>query len=533
MHVVQMKLIYPTIIVLVILSGAASGQLSVDRDRFDIVLHPGEVEEKVLILTNTGDTVITKVSNTPVGGNAKDFVFLDRSEVHTIAPGGKGTVKIFFAVPAEIKPGTYTGFMYILDDAPPSTPVVVNFNMEVVKKESYGLSVTINDARSASAFAKPDDSAEFDLEVKNLGDFRDVLSIDVGAMPGGWLANLIEGDNEVLLPYQLPLGPGITHLMKLQFKSANGGEKGDVRITATSLGNKSMNSSVNASVKFGVAVRGYSTKVEVPEEIATNRTYTGSLKISLDVNQMVEVGLIIPQELMVIPLVQAVMVTPDEAGVANFTMMATKPGQYPVLFKLMDSNGVPMPDELGVVTASEPNGTAVLTSDDIRYNTMASMGIIDNVSLPFMAASGGKLSQKDRENLQAFAKVIILGNESIVPLDTERYLIQSVNATRIDGNSLFDTSLRYISAIAINGTKGLVFTGPKDTDLFKAYREAKIRNLPLVICDSGMTDDTRRILRSLTERNTRFTYAVVVGKVSEDIMKSLEEMGLSIEKVAQ
>lgn len=532
MHVVQMKLIYPAIIALVLLSGAASAQVSVDRDRFDVVLHPGEVEEKVLTLTNTGGAVITKVSNTPVGGNAKDFVFLDLSDVHTIAPLDKGSIKIFFAVPSEVKPGTYTGFMYILDDVPPSTPVVVNFNVEVVRKESYGLSMTINDARSASTLAKPDDPAEFDLAVENLGDFRDVVSIDVVTMPGGWSANLLERDNEIPLPYQLPLGPGIIHPMKLQFRSDNGGERGDVQIMATSLGNKSVSSSVNASVEFGAKVRGYSTKVEVPEHIATNRTYTGSLRISLDVNQEIDVGLIVPPELMVIPLVQAVMVTPDEAGVANFTMMATRPGRYPVLFKLIDSNGIPMPDELAVVTASEPNGTVVLTSDGIRYNTIASLGTVDNSSLPFMAAAGGTLSQKDRESLQAFARVIILGNESIVPMDTERYLAQSVNVTRIDGNSLFDTSLMYISAIATNGTSSIVFAGPKDADFFKAYRESKIRNLPLVICDSGMTDGTKLILRSLTARDIRFIHAVVVGKVGEDIIKSLEEMGISIEKVA-
>ena len=231
-------------------------------------------------------------------------------------------------------------------------------------------------------------------------------------------------------------------------------------------------------------------------------------------------------------MVQAVMVTPDEAGVANFTMMATMPGRYPVLFKLIDSNGIPMPDELAVVTASEPNGTVVLTSDGIRYNTIASLGTVDNSSLPFMAAAGGTLSQKDREGLQAYARVIILGNESIVPMDTERYLAQSVNVTRIDGNSLFDTSLMYISAIATNGTSSIVFAGPKDADFFKAYRESKIRNLPLVICDSGMNDGTKLILRSLTARDIRFIHAVVVGKVGEDIIKSLEEMGISIEKVA-
>ncbi len=43
--VVKMRLIYP-IITLFLLISAATAQLSPDKERFDVVLHPGEVEEK-------------------------------------------------------------------------------------------------------------------------------------------------------------------------------------------------------------------------------------------------------------------------------------------------------------------------------------------------------------------------------------------------------------------------------------------------------------------------------------------------------
>jgi len=69
-----MRLIY-SIAVLILLSSAAAAQLEPDKERFDVVLHPGEVEEKTLKVSNAGDAPIFKISNTPVSGSAKDYVF--------------------------------------------------------------------------------------------------------------------------------------------------------------------------------------------------------------------------------------------------------------------------------------------------------------------------------------------------------------------------------------------------------------------------------------------------------------------------
>jgi hypothetical protein len=83
-----MRLIYP-IVILFLLESLSAGQLAPDRERFDIVLHPGEVEEKTLTLTNSGDTPIFKIDSTPVSGNAKDLIFMDMPEIEMLPPEGR------------------------------------------------------------------------------------------------------------------------------------------------------------------------------------------------------------------------------------------------------------------------------------------------------------------------------------------------------------------------------------------------------------------------------------------------------------
>ena len=199
-----MRLSIP-IIILFLLSGAAAAQISSDRERFDIELHPGEVQEKILTLTNTGDSPISEISKTSIGGDAKDLIYLDMPDPKILAPQDKEEIKIFFAIPPETEPGTYTGFMYLIDSSPPSMPLVVEFHIDVIKQESYGLSLSINDAKMASTTAKADESAKLDLVVRNTGQFRDVASINSSSLPSGWMVSLMDGDNEVTLPYNVPL----------------------------------------------------------------------------------------------------------------------------------------------------------------------------------------------------------------------------------------------------------------------------------------------------------------------------------------
>ncbi|MCJ7445370.1 MAG: hypothetical protein MUO26_12750 [Methanotrichaceae archaeon] len=526
-----MKLIW-FITIILLLSGAAEAQLAPDRERFDIVLHPGEVEQKTLTLQNVGDSPIFKIMNTPIGGNAKDFIVLEMPEFKILPPQEKEKAKIFFVVPPETQIGNYGGFLYLIDAAPPSMPVLIEFNISIVDQESYGLSMTINEAKFASTFAEADDVAEFEILVKNLGRFREVASIDAPNSPEAWSLSLLDGEKDVSLPYNLPLEPGMSHPLKLNIETSNPGKKDQMDLVATSLGNRSKNSSVKAEVEFGKGVRAYDVKIDVPVRIAVNRTYQGALIIALDVSESIRIGVITPLKLMVIPLTQVADISPDKPGVANFTMLSTEPGDYIMIFKLIDSNGVPMPEEITTIKVVKPNGTAILTGDDFIYNAIASLASPDNQSLPSFSLTQGKLDGIDRQSLLSFSKVVIIGNQSIVSSEVEKSL-QDLEIKRIDGNNLCELTWRFVADIWQNGTTEIIFSSPEQTDIFKAYQEAKIRNLPMVIFDSTMTNATTTIVNDLTKRKNKLNKAVVVGNIGENNLKTLEDMGISIEEAAR
>jgi len=520
------------IFILFLLTGVAVAQISSDRERFDIELHPGEVVEKILTLTNTGDSPISEISKTSIGGNAKDLIYLDMPEPKILAPTDKEEIKVFFAIPPETEPGTYSGFMYLIDSSPPSMPSVVDFHIHVLKQESYGLSLTIDDAKTAFALAKSDESAKLDLEVRNTGQFRDVASINSSSLPSGWIVSLMDGDNEVSLPYDLPLAPGTSHGMKLKILSANPGEKGHVNITATSMGNKSKISTAQASVQFGMAIRAYKANVYVPEKLVVNRTYNGAFSIELGVEETIRVGVLTPPNLMVIPLTQMISVRPNMAGVANFTLLANQSGKYLLLFRAVDSNGIPLPDEMTTVMAIEPSGLAVLTADSFLYRTFASLARIDNRSIPVVLISPKGLDDKNRESLLSYSQVVILGNKSAVPSEAEKSLADVPIVTRIEGENIGEISWRFVSEMWKNGTASVVVSTPRDIDIFKAYQEARLQDLPLVICDSPMTTTTRSIIQDLAKRKIRLSSALIVGKVPEDTLKTLKDVGISVKEVA-
>ncbi len=525
-----MRPIYP-IIILCLLAGVAAGQLSPDRERFDIVLHPGEVEEKALSLTNSGDAPIYKIDSTPVSGSAKDLIILNMPEIDMLMPEDKAEGSVIFAIPPETKPGSYTGFIYLLDSTPPSMPIKIEFDIDVVEQDSYGLSMTVDDAKTASTFAKADEPASFDLSIRNLGRFRDVANIDIKSQPDGWTMILKNGEEEFPLPYELSLDPGTSHLMKLQALPASPGDSGEIVLTATSLGNKSMNDSISATAEFGLEIRAYNVKAELPEEMVANRTYTGTFRVTLDVDEDVSVGMITPPELIVIPLTQVVKVTPEKPGTANFSMLATKTGSYPFIFKLMDSNGMPMPDEIASINVIEPEGTAILTGDDFIYKTVASLCSPDNKSVPVITTHAGRLNEKDRERLQSYSKVVILGNESIVPLDAE-YALAGTETKRLVGDSLSETTWLFTAEMWQNGTAEAVLSGVKQTDIFRAYQEARMHNLPLILCDSDMNSSTISIAENLTRRNTSLSKIFTAGDIPEKTVKDLEGLNITLEEVA-
>ncbi len=526
-----MRPIY-SVVVLFLLAGAAMGQLSPDRERFDIVLHPGEVDEKILTLTNSGDTPIVKIDSTPVSGDAKDFIFMQMPEFELLPPEEKAEGSIIFAIPPETRPGSYTGFIYLLDSTPPSMPIKIEFYIDVVEQDSYGLSMTIDDAKSAETFAKADEPATFDLSIRNLGRFRDVASINVSSLPDGWSVSLLDGEDEFPLPYEVPLNPGISHPMVLQVQPALPGDEGELNLIATSLGNRSKNDTILATAKFGMEIRAYNVKVDLPKRMVANKTYTGVFNIVLEVKEDIQVGMITPTELMVIPMTQVVEVAPERPGRANFTMLATRPGDYPLITKLMDSNGMPMPDELVTVRVMEPEGVATLTGEDFLYKTIASLCCPDNRSVPVFTAPGGKIGETDKESLQSYAKVVILGNESVVSSDAERSL-EGMEIKRLVGDSLCEIAWRFTAEMWQNGTAEAVLSGVEQTDIFRAYQEARMHNLPLVVCDQPMNNATVSIVDNLTRRNTSLSRVLTVGEISPETVKDLENLNISIEEVAQ
>jgi hypothetical protein len=524
-----MKLIC-SIAILLLLAAIAQAQLAPDRERFDVVLHPGEVEKKTFNLINIGDSPIHKIMKTPIGGSAKDFVALDMADFEILKPKEKVETDIYFAVPPETKTGKYTGYIYLLDAAPPSMPVLVEFNVSVVDQESYGLFMTINDAKSASEFAKADEAAEFDISVKNLGRFRDVASIDILTMPEAWSVSLEDGEKEVPLPYDVPIEPGKSHSLKLNVESSDPGRKGELAMVASSLGNRSQNTSINADAEFGIAVRGYDVKVDVPPKIATNRTYEGAFTIDLLVRERIRVAIMTPPELMVIPIIHIVDVAPRKPGVANFTMLASEKGNYSMIFKLMDSKGVPMPDEMVTIEAIEPKGTVILTDADFVRKAIASLASQNNRSLPLISVTDGKLSRKEMQEMEAYSQVIILGNRSIISDETVKSL-QDLVFKRIEGNTLGEMSWKFVGDIWQNGTREVVVSSPQQTDIFRAYREARLRNLPLAICDPTMTDATRATVEDMTKRQIKLNKTMIVGDIGESNLKAIASMGIATEGV--
>ncbi|MDM7934559.1 MAG: hypothetical protein QUS08_04120 [Methanothrix sp.] len=525
-----MRLIYP-IVALLLLTGLGSSQLSPDKERFDVVLHPGSVEERTLKVTNTGDTQITKISSTQVSGSIKEFVLLDMPEEEPLQPTDSAEVAIYFVVPPETDPGLYTGFIYLLDSTPPSMPVRVDFNLNVVGEESYGLSMTINDAKAASTFAKAEETAEFDIAIKNLGSFRDVASIDSSPIPEGWTVLLQDGEEEHLLPYSLPLDPGVTHRMKLQIQTTEPGEGGELMITATSLGNRSKNDTVNATVEFGMAVRGYSVNIEVPDRMVVNKTYRGTFEIMLDVKERVLVGIASPDALMVIPVAQVVEVTPERPGVANFSMLASEPGEHPLIFNLVDSNGIPMPRETASVRVTLPEGVAVLTGDDLVHSAVASLCAPENRTLPVITASHGMLSERSIERLQGFSRVVILGNQSVVSYEAERAL-EGIDVKRLQGEGICEESWMFLEEMWQNGTSEMVLSSSRPVDLFRAYQIAKKRGLPLVVCDGGATEHLMSVIGEMRGRRVALSRVLAVGDVAE-ISAALEEAGVLVEEVTE
>lgn len=525
-----MRLIYP-FIVLLLLTGVSVAQLTPDKDRFDIVLHPGDGDERTLKLLNTGDSTIFKIDKTQMIGNARDFIFIDVPEGKPLSPGDEAEIKIYIGVPPETEPGVYTGSIYLMESAPPSLPLRIDFHINVIVQESYGIAMTIEDAKSASLRASAKDIAQFHLEIKNLGKFRDIASIDAGALPEGWSIMLLDDKEPLPMPYDIPLDPGAINKINLQIQTSKPGAKDNVTITATSLGNRSLNSSIQAEVEFGLVVRGYDTDIMVPEIIATNKSYEGKFKIILDVKEDISVSMFSPDELMVIPLAQTVFVTPEEPGYANFTILASEAGEYPLTFQLSDSHGIPMPEETVAIVAVPPEGAAVFTGDDIIYGTIGTLALFGNMTPSVFMVPADEIPDDYLQRLQSYLNIVILGNDSIIPYDVEKEL-KDIELKRIYSDSLYEECWLFMKEIWFNGTSKVVLTTPREADIFRAYQIAMDEGLPMVVCRGNVTSASIEAIEEMTRRNTTLSRATVVGRVEEDYTKALQEMGVLLEEVS-
>jgi putative cell wall-binding protein len=331
------------------------------------------------------------------------------------------------------------------------------------------------------------------------------------------------------MPYNLPIEAGEDHDLKVQVTASNPGAKGTVELTATSLGNSSKSSRVSAYSEFGIAIRGYEVNIDVPGMIIVNKTYSGSISIMLNVDEVINVSMVTSPELMAIPTQKMVITTPEDIGTMNFTMLATQPGLYSMVFKLQDSNGVPMPDEVAALLAVMPNGTAVLTGDDFAYRTVASLSIPKNASAEVVTSSSPKISDETRDNLLMYSKVLILGGSSEISQDAENALNSGQEVKRIAGDDLGEASWNLVSLLWENGTPEVVMSGPSDVDIFKGYEMAKNLSLPMVVSSPELTNDTRSTVEDLMNRENKLSKIYVVGDVSRDTVEALADMGISVE----
>jgi putative cell wall-binding protein len=261
-----------------------------------------------------------------------------------------------------------------------------------------------------------------------------------------------------------------------------------------------------------------------------NKSYEGSFSIMLDVKENVFISIESPPELMVIPLAQMVQVTPKKPGVANFTMLASASGEYPFTFKLTDSHGIPMPEEITSIKVVPPQGMAVLTGEDFIYSTVASLSLSGNKTPDILTMPPGDISKEHQERLQEYSTVLILGNRSIVSKDAEKTLGEIV-VKRIEEDSLYEECWLFAEDIWQNGTAEVVLTGTRPADIFRSYEVARKGSMPMIVCQGNVTEAARATIKEMTQRNTTLSNALIVGKVGVEYTKSLQDAGVSIEEV--
>ncbi|WP_369424765.1 hypothetical protein, partial [Methanothrix sp.] len=211
-------------------------------------------------------------------------------------------------------------------------------------------------------------------------------------------------------------------------------------------------------------------------------------------------------------------------GSTNFTLIATEPSGYAIVFKMVDSNGVPFPPEIVYLEAIEPSGFAMITSTDPRYTAMASLLSGNNTTVPVIQVED-RVSMDIRDRLLPYRDLIILGDESVVSSRIESEL-SGFNVSRIAGADLAETSWMFADRMWSNQT-AVVVSGPGEVDVFRSYQIAKRSGLPLVVCGDELTDSIIASIKSMMARGLE--KAIIGSGVSSSAVESLRAIGLTTE----
>ncbi|HPE62571.1 MAG TPA: hypothetical protein PLQ49_00515 [Methanothrix sp.] len=519
--------------ILLLLVAVSTAELAADVDRFELELHPGEMTERVLALENSGDGPIRELTMSPVAGSARDLVEMEIEDFEMLLPGEKAVVDITFTSPSETIPGTYSGFVYFFDDTS-SLPIMVEFVIEIIEQESYGVSFSIDDARSASLTADPDEPAEFELLVRNAGLFKDVISIDAPQLPPRWTATLFDGADAVALPYNLTLSSGVSRILGLEIAGGRPGETQMIEIEATSLGDPSKNATVTAEIELNHEIRQYEAIIDLPAVMVTDRTHTGSISIVLNVDELISVEIAAPPEILVMPESQVIPVGETRSGKGEFTLLATEPGRFEIEFYLHDSYNISLPTESAEVLVVDSAQFAIVTGDGLLYRALAlsySEGVV-NDTVPVITLKGGELSDEDIQLLEELplAKVVILGNESVVSSEVETLLSEMMPTERIGGDDICETSWLFASTIWPKGVIAVVLAGSNESEAFAAYQEAKKVGAPLIICGAPLSETSSAAMKGMKEEG--LSRALIGGAgVDANAVEALKDEGLSIEEV--
>jgi hypothetical protein len=525
--------------ILSLLVAVSAAELAADRDRFEVELHPGEMTKRTLILENLGDKPVFAIKQTPVAGTAKELVTVAIPKFEKLGPESEDIydkeelkVEITFSSPPETDPGAYSGFVYFFDETS-SLPLMVEFAVELTEQESYGVSLKIDDARSASANVDPEVPAEFELLVRNAGLFKDVISVDLPSLPPRWTAILFDGGKSVDIPYNLTLNSGVSRVLNLEIVGGMAGEVREMEITATSLSDPSKNASVKAEIELNQEIRAYEAILRLPEAMVVNRTHTGSIKINLNVDEKISVDVAASPDMMVMPQSLVIPVGKTKSGEGEFTLMATRPGRYEIRLLLHDSFNVPLPTERAELLAIETDSFAIVTGDGLLYRALA-LSYAEgrrNVTATVVTLTGGEIDAEEIEELerQPLARAVILGNESVVSSEVERLLKEMMPTERIGGEDVCETSWLFASILWPEGEELVVLAGIDEVEAFAAYDEAKKMGAPLIICGGPLSEASLSALEDMKELG--LSRALIWGTgVDEAVIEALEDAGISIEE---